>query len=909
MDSNQTRFHLVLGRDDWSRCTTGSGVSIFDFDAGQPPNFSWNDARSEVTLGVRASLFKSSPANVPPTLSQRRGSAEDHFGNWYLISDAGTELLVNSSGTSETTHFWASTDEVFTSCQIGFFGPVAPPTPPAPLAFSGLAITEHHYLIAGVLEPAGFVVFDLFHGGPPRQFVWPASIPFVPFDMAPAPGGGVWILDRINSRYWALDRTFAVIADNQSQINLSPGPDAFSAADGSAPLTHPAGTFPAGISLSMSSPLGSIDAIAIEALPDGSVLLLANPDPASMSSPLGGQFSLVYRFRNGQQLGDAVSLDSVLDILNLPDRRNFSLIGFDFAFIAAESLPTGSRQNTLYVASQNGDQSWAFEVSYQQEQLKLSPLSEYYPMRSFGGRGVVAGQTQVFYDSLDRWVPLIFQKRPRYVPEATLLTKSFDGKQPDCVWHRLMLDACLPPDTSIQVSSRAANDLDSLKTLEWTPEPGPYLRDNGTELPWTITPAGLGTWELLFQRASGQYLQLKLDFVGNGQTTPRVRTLRAYYPRFSYLEHYLPGVYREDQPSASFLDRFLANLEGFFTSIEDRVATVQALLDVRSAPNDALDWLANWFGVALDPAWAEAKRRLFLRHAPAFFEARGTVPGLLMALRLTLEDCADKSIFSNPTNDRRGVRIVENFSTRVLPLGLLQEPVSDSGLPVKFQTSKWTPDQGADDLDRRYREALKLDDKATYPISLSPDQDVFSQWTAFSMNTLGLVPAVPDDNSDLWMTFLRGRYNVITALNAAYRTDYGDFSEVPFPAELPRLADPLFDWYQFQGALLIQASAHQFTVFLPMPLGDAQNVMAHRAKMNLAQRVIDLEKPAHTSYKVKFYWAFFRVGDARLEEDSVLDYGSRSLQLLRSMVLGNSYVGSGLVSQTERRQFLRQRSC
>jgi hypothetical protein len=202
---------------------------------------------------------------------------------------------------------------------------------------------------------------------------------------------------------------------------------------------------------------------------------------------------------------------------------------------------------------------------------------------------------------------------------------------------------------------------------------------------------------------------------------------------------------------------------------------------------------------------------------------------------------------------------------------------------------------------------------------MSTGDALYPQWSAFSQSTLGLVPGQPDIGSDLWVTFLRTRYGVINALNAAYRGSYLKFETVPFPTDLPRQPQPLLDWYQFQGVLLVQAAAHQFTVFLPMPVADAQDTQAHRAKLDLAQRVVDLEKPAHTTYKIKFYWAFFRVGDARLGTDSVLDHGSRAPQLLRPVVLGDSYAGSGYISheqpcQPRQRQFLNtnfsnQRSC
>ena len=911
MDSNQTRFQLVLGRDDWARCTDGSGAPIFSSAAEE---FSWHGARSEVTLGVRLNVFHSAPGNVPPTLDQRRGAGQDRFGNFYWIAGSGTELLVNSAGSGLTTHFWTSNDELGPSCGAAgcaragsVFKACQAPTPPAPLRFSGLTVTERHYLIAGVVEPAGFVVFDLFHGGPPRRFVWPAAIPFAPFAMAPAPGGGVWILDRANARLWELDRAFATVGRNQAQVPLGTR-EAFGPVQGApaSPAACAPAVFPAGISLEMASPLGSIDAIALAPLPDGSVLLLDGDG--------GGAFSLIHRFGESGEMGSPVSLDIVLELLEPEDRAGFALRGFDMAFMAVEQTPFGSRQNTLYVAGANGDQAWAFTVAYGAAQLVLTPLAEYYPMRQFGGRGLIAGPGLVSYDSLDRWVPLVTQKRPRYQVAGTIFTKVFDGKQPDCVWHKLVMDAAIPGETAVEVFSRAHNDPAYLAIQEWMPEPTPYQRGDGCELPWVTEAPGLGAWELAFQRAKGQYLQLMIVVSGSGRTTPRLRALRAYYPRFSYRDHYLPAVYRQDMQSASFVDRFLANIEGFFTSTEDRIATVQALLDARSAPADALDWLANWFGAALDPAWTERKRRLFLENAAQFFEMRGTVPGLLAALRLALEDCADARIFQPDVNVRTGVRIVEGFSTRILPAGMWADQAAGAGIPVQLRTTMWTPSQGAADLDQRYATGLQLPAGTAYPIAVASTDAQFAAWTAFSLATLGFVPARPDAASNLWAIFLGTRYGVVSALNAVYQSKYLSFFDVPFPSALPRQAQPLLDWYQFQGILLVAAAAHRFTVYLPLAPGDAQSTDAQRATADLARRVIELEKPAHTVYDIQFYWAFFRVGGARLGEDTVLDQGSRAAQVMLPAVLGDTYTGSTYLScelpgEPRPRPFLKQRSC
>src|SRR5207249_4547 len=149
----------------------------------------------------------------------------------------------------------------------------------------GLAVTDDQYLVAGVLRPAGLLVFDLFAGGPPRQIVFPSEIDFAPFDLAARPGSGVWALDRSNRRYWAFDAAMNVVPREQETITLNPGgiedfqPTGVDPAVDAATRRRGPRTMPAGISLDAASPLDVADPISIEGLPDGSVLIL-DYDPA-----------------------------------------------------------------------------------------------------------------------------------------------------------------------------------------------------------------------------------------------------------------------------------------------------------------------------------------------------------------------------------------------------------------------------------------------------------------------------------------------------------------------------------------------------------------------------------------------------------------------------------------------------
>lgn len=793
MDANNTRYHLLLGEADWARCQASAGME-------------WDDAGGALRLQARIFRFPAALGDVRPKVADRRGAARDRHGNWYWISHDEREIRVRSAGDERVSTFWACGAWVakdVRSAREGDFDAKEKPAPVTPARLRGLAATEDHYLVVGVPDPdaQGVLIFDLHAGGPPRHLPWPAGVPFSPFDMAARPGGGVWILDRAHKRYWGMDRGFNVIAEDQVAHVLRPDQrDAFRAREappGDPPRTLPGRTFPEGITGELAAPLADLSPMAIEALPDGSVLILDRTTDDDDDADV--RFSLVHRYRFGERLGPPRSTEIACDALEAGEACRW--VGHDFAFVPQPSEKEGI-YGQLFVASDSGNQALAFNVEPEPgaaDSFRLKDASAYYPMRQFRGRAIVAvtsperqslcssdddardgATSRVYYDFGDdaqtRWLALVSQARPRFERTGSVLCPAFDGHEPDCVWHRVMLDAAIPQGAQVTVYSRAANSPDELEHQPWSREPSEgapdslCLRREGSELPFAPArpgarlSAGEGTWEVLLQHARGRFMQLRLDLAGDGRTTPSLRALRAYYPRFSYLAQYLPAVYREDAASAGFLDRFLANLEGIFTALEDKIAAVQLLFDVRSAPSGVLDWLAGWFDVALDPAWDDYRRRLFIRHAMDFFQWRGTAFGLRMALRLAFDQCIDESAFEQapgPARARRridAIRIAEGFLAQ-----------HDDG------------------------EAAR-------------------------------------------------------------------------------------------------ARAHHFTVQMPMGRSGAFNAEDEQRRLRLALRIANLEKPAHTTCSVQFYWAMFRVDHARLGDDTVLGLGGRAPELMPPMILGQGYL-------------------
>jgi hypothetical protein len=93
-------------------------------------------------------------------------------------------------------------------------------------------------------------------------------------------------------------------------------------------------------------------------------------------------------------------------------------------------------------------------------------------------------------------------------------------------------------------------------------------------------------------------------------------------------------------------------------------------------------------------------------------------------------------------------------------------------------------------------------------------------------------------------------------------------------------------------------AAHRFTVLLPVPRTDTFGNAEQRARRDLTERIVKLEKPAHTVFEIKFYWAMFRLGEARLNEDTLLDYGSRAGALAPPLVVGAEHLAESRLAPT-----------
>jgi phage tail-like protein len=332
-----------------------------------------------------------------------------------------------------------------------------------------------------------------------------------------------------------------------------------------------------------------------------------------------------------------------------------------------------------------------------------------------------------------------------------------DGEDARMVWHRLYVEAAIPPQCGIRIFCAASDSGAEPAEDAWFEHvvgddapagagvPRAAWSPYASEVPFHKGLFGCvgersraGLFTVLIQRAGrrvrtlqGRYLHLRVALEGNGRATPEIAALRAYGSRFSYLNRYLPELYRElvfdpeasavlkpGEPTtaADFLERFLDNFEGILTPLEDRIANAHVLTSPATTRDDSMEWLAAWVGMSFDSAVPPPRRRDMLKASAELGKWRGTLRGLELALDLATGGSV-----------RQGeVVVVENYRLRRIFATILGVDLTDRQDPLLPGASQSGNSIIGDTLflgDESKSEFLALFD-ASLQVSLSERQQI-----------------------------------------------------------------------------------------------------------------------------------------------------------------------------------------
>lgn len=329
-------------------------------------------------------------------------------------------------------------------------------------------------------------------------------------------------------------------------------------------------------------------------------------------------------------------------------------------------------------------------------------LAEPLQARAYDGMGIVDTPDGRIAYWTDKGVRHAVAARVKYLGQGRVTSFRLDSGSYQTVWGRVLLDACIPPNTALRVQGIVSDDdegiddrvtrypplftapFDLLEEAA-TPMPlaidtpaddamgGPVVRrSDGSEQPWWIADDDFATYEAAVPATPGRYLWLVIDFAGTSRATPRLRSVRAEHPGHDWLRR-LPNLYSRQEAMRAFLQAMLTPAAGLHQDLAAQHEHRHALLKPASAPASILPWLAGWLGLALDERWPESARRTFIAEAMLLWRLRGTVWGVQRMLEI-ITGCP--------------VVIIEKFRTRGLGQlggdGLGGQPASVVGFGLRI---------------------------------------------------------------------------------------------------------------------------------------------------------------------------------------------------------------------------------
>lgn len=99
----------------------------------------------------------------------------------------------------------------------------------------------------------------------------------------------------------------------------------------------------------------------------------------------------------------------------------------------------------------------------------------------------------------------------------------------------------------------------------------------------------------------------------------------------------LPAVLQDD----AFVQRLLLAFDDALAPVFTTLDGLACYINPRLAPEDFLDWLAQWVDVKVHDSWHIDRRRDVVANAAEIHRRRGTVPGLADALHLAVAGVRD----------------------------------------------------------------------------------------------------------------------------------------------------------------------------------------------------------------------------------------------------------------------------
>lgn len=141
--------------------------------------------------------------------------------------------------------------------------------------------------------------------------------------------------------------------------------------------------------------------------------------------------------------------------------------------------------------------------------------------------------------------------------------------------------------------------------------------------------------DILMYDLSGRYLWLCVEILGEGEGF--IRDMKMVLPGDNFM-YAFPEIYQEWN---GFFHRYLSVFSSIYNDFQERIDTVDQILDLDSAPEELLRLLAKWMGADAEVNFLSGRKlRTFVKEIHKLNKWKGTRKALQRVIEIVLDDQA-----------------------------------------------------------------------------------------------------------------------------------------------------------------------------------------------------------------------------------------------------------------------------
>lgn len=200
-----------------------------------------------------------------------------------------------------------------------------------------------------------------------------------------------------------------------------------------------------------------------------------------------------------------------------------------------------------------------------------------------------------------------WQQDDTLLPSGQLLAGPCDAGE-ERAWERVVADVKLPAGSSVLLEV-------ALSASDAPPSAADWFAAPSLDALLPVVAGG------------GRYAWLRCTLLlSPSGLSPRLRQLRLATAAEDYLD-YLPMHWRRNDADG-LMSRWLRLIRGEYSRIEDALDAMPQLADPQFSRPQALDWLAQWFGLELPQIADESERRALIARAVPLLARRGSADSI-----------------------------------------------------------------------------------------------------------------------------------------------------------------------------------------------------------------------------------------------------------------------------------------